>query len=30
MPVERVTHDDPNTPLDRVRSGAVKGRLVLA
>jgi len=29
VPVERVTHDDPNPALDRVRSGAVKGRLVL-
>jgi len=24
VPVERVTHDDPNPALDRVRSGAVK------
>jgi alcohol dehydrogenase, propanol-preferring len=29
VPVERVTHDDPNPALDRVRSGAVTGRLVL-
>lgn len=29
MPVERVSHDDPNTALDRVRSGALSGRLVL-
>jgi propanol-preferring alcohol dehydrogenase len=29
MPVERVSHDNPNTALDRVRSGDVKGRLVL-
>ena len=29
MPVERVTHDDPNTALDRVRAGTVTGRLVL-
>jgi alcohol dehydrogenase/propanol-preferring alcohol dehydrogenase len=29
MPIERVSHDNPNTALDRVRSGDVKGRLVL-
>jgi len=29
MPVERVSHENPNTALDRVRSGDVKGRLVL-
>lgn len=29
IPIERVPHDDPNNALDRVRSGKVKGRLVL-
>jgi hypothetical protein len=29
MPVERVSHENPNPALDRVRSGDVKGRLVL-
>jgi propanol-preferring alcohol dehydrogenase len=29
-PVERVSHDDPNSALDRLRSGRVAGRLVLS
>ncbi|KAI3590320.1 hypothetical protein D9X30_4553 (plasmid) [Cupriavidus sp. U2] len=29
IPIEHVPHADPNTALDRVRAGAVTGRLVL-
>jgi alcohol dehydrogenase, propanol-preferring len=29
MPIERVPHENPNSALDRVRAGDVKGRLVL-